>query len=88
MFTSPTNIFLLGAWKPSHLSKGLEFKILNAIFVSNKVMSIAKTMQKKTAFASESRHGVRMSFSSCCYGLILRISGKCKQRVSFIKKEV
>lgn len=51
-------------------------------------MSIAKKMQKKTAFASESRHGVQMSFSSCCYGLILRIGGICKQRVGFIKKEV
>lgn len=32
-------------------------------------MKTAKTIQKETAFVSESRHAVQMSFSSYCYGL-------------------
>lgn len=36
--------FLLGAWKPSHLSKILEFKIQEAIFTD---MRTVKTIQKE-----------------------------------------
>lgn len=69
MLTLSTNFFPLDAWKPSYLSKGLESKIEDTIFVSSKDVRTAKTMQKGIPLVSQSGQAIQMSFSSCCYGV-------------------